>query len=74
MSVLQGDGQRYVGGLVNERDMRWESNYAKKFEWQKWFAWYPVYFNGFYHWLTFVERRWEQYNPYDGEWEYRLIK
>jgi hypothetical protein len=55
-------------------------------QWQKWFAWYPVYIIDSFFWLKFIERRWnpdggeiEFLTSYDpgfpsGDWEYRCIQ
>lgn len=40
--------------------------------WRKWFAWRPVFWNGGWAWLSFVECRMEaRYGSWD--WEYREI-
>ena len=52
----------------------WKSRCDKKYKWHKWFAWHPVYIGGYYHWLVMLERRYEMFNPYDGDWEYRIFK
>jgi hypothetical protein len=49
------------------RSSRWSRN----FEWHRWFAWYPVYFNGWIVWLETVECRLTNGGRGADYWEYR---
>jgi len=51
--------------------MRWKSRWLKKFEWHKFFAWYPVLIDDEYVWLEWVEKRTEAESTF-GNNEYRF--
>lgn len=54
--------------------MIWTTKYSKKFNWHKWFAWFPVNIgDDKMLWWERVERR-KQANREFIYWEYKLIK
>lgn len=72
--------QHVLHGRLGEQAMRWTTH--NKYEWKRWYAWYPVRFANTTVWLEYVERRWNPnanvtiIDPYDpgypdGGWEYR---
>lgn len=48
--------------------------YDRLTKWHRWFAWYPVNWNGGWAWLSFIERRWVFIMWDDGWWEYRPLE
>lgn len=48
---------------------------SHKWDWYRWFAWYPVRINAEYVWLEWVERKLVTAGMfYDLEWQYRHVK